>query len=127
MVRIRLSINHFPMIGDKKENLQDDLKSCLFTRGIGIFDLIFLSHILPKIRSFCAHQKGNFLNFLKLTLLSSLVHSWCPLWPVKHKRAFFLGHPVCMTEQESGSRRAKIVGRHLAMLPKDTFKRSEWY
>ena len=75
MVRIRLSINHFTMIGDKKENLQDDLDSCLFTRGVGIFDLNFLSHFLLKMRGFCAHQKGNFLDFSKLTLLLSLVHS----------------------------------------------------
>ena len=46
------------------------------------------------MRSFCAHQKGNFLNFAKLTLLLSLDHSWLPLWPVKRYRAFFLGHPV---------------------------------
>ena len=41
------------------------------------------------MRSFCAHQKGDFLNFAKLTLLLSLVHSWCPLWPVQVKSAFF--------------------------------------
>ena len=62
--------------------------------GVGIFGLIFLSHFLTKMRSFCVHQKGNFLNFSKLTLLLSLVHFWYPLWPVKHKRAFFLRHPV---------------------------------
>ena len=43
--------------------------------GVGIFDLIFLSHFLSKMGSFCAHQKGNFLRFSKLTLLLSLVHS----------------------------------------------------
>ena len=46
------------------------------------------------MRSFCAHQKGNFLNFSKLTLLLSVVHFWYLLWPGKHKRAFFLRHPV---------------------------------
>ena len=66
----------------KGKYLQDDSQSCLFSRGVGVFDLIFLRHFLTKMRSFCAHQKGNFLNFLKLTLLLSLVHSWCPLWPV---------------------------------------------
>ena len=60
----------------KGKYLQDDSQSCLFSRGVGIFDLIFLRHFLTKMRSFCAHQKGNFLNFAKLTLLLSLVHSW---------------------------------------------------
>ena len=78
----------------KGKYLQDDSQSCLFSRGVGVFDLIFLRHFLTKMRSFCAHQKGNFLRFWKLTLLLSLVHSWCPLWPIKHKIAFFLGHPV---------------------------------
>ena len=81
-------------MGAKEEDLKCDPKACLFSRGVGNFELIFLSHFLTKMRSFCAHQKGNFLNFAKLTLLLSLVHSWCPLWPVKRKRAFFLGHPV---------------------------------
>ena len=34
------------------------------------------------------NQTRNFLNFLKLTLLLSLVHSWCPL-PIKSERPFF--------------------------------------
>ena len=67
----------------KGKHLQDCQQSCLFARGVGIFDLIFLRHFLAKMRSFCGHQTGNFLNFSKLTLLLSLVHSWCPLWPVK--------------------------------------------
>ena len=78
----------------KGKYLQDDSQSCLFSRGVGVFDLIFLRHFLTKMRSFCAHQKGNFLNFSKLTLLLSLDHSWCPQWPIKRYRAFFLGHPV---------------------------------
>ena len=78
----------------KGKYLQDDSQSCLFSRGVGVFDLIFLRHFLTKMRSFCAHQKGNFLNFSKLTLLLSLDHSWCPQWPIKCYRAFFLGHPV---------------------------------
>ena len=69
-------------------------KYCRSTMGVEIFDLIFLSYFLSKKGSFCAHQKGNFLRFSKLTLLLSLVHSWCPLWPIKLKIAFFLGHPV---------------------------------
>ena len=36
---------------------------------LGIFDLILLSHFLPKIWSFFAHLIRNFLNFSKLTLL----------------------------------------------------------
>ena len=73
----------------KGKYLQDDSQSCLFSRGVGVFDLIFLRHFLTKMRSFCAHQKGNFLNFSKLTLLLSLDHSWCPQWPIKRYRAFF--------------------------------------
>ena len=71
----------------KGKYLQDDSQSCLFSRGVGVFDLIFLRHFLTKMRSFCAHQKGNFLNFSKLTLLLSLDHSWLP-------PSVFLGHPV---------------------------------
>merc|ERR1712155_233805 len=52
------------------------------------------------MRSFCAHQKGNFLNFAKLTLLLSLDHSWLPLWPIKCYRAFFFGTP-CTVYQTS--------------------------
>ena len=59
-----------------------------------MFDLDFLGGFFTKIGSFCAHWKGNFLNFSKLTLLSSLVHFWCPLWPFKRGSQFFLGHPV---------------------------------
>ena len=67
------------------------------SRWVGIFGLIFLSHFLTKMGVFCAHQKGNFLNFSKLTLLLFIVHFWYPLWPVKHKRAFFFETPciVC--------------------------------
>ena len=78
----------------QEDDLQCDPKACLFLRGVGIFDLILLSHFLTKMRSFCVHQKGNFLNFSKLTLLLSIDHFWYHLWPVKHKRAFFLRHPV---------------------------------
>ena len=77
-------------MGAKEEDLWCDPKACLFSRGVGIFGLIFLSHFLTKMRSFYAHQKGNFLNFSKLTLILSIVHFWYPLWPVKHKGAFFL-------------------------------------
>ena len=82
---MRLSINLVFEIG-AKENIFRMIHNHAFSQG-GLaslmFDLIFLRHFLTKMRSFCAHQKGNFLNFSKLTLLLSLVHSWCPLWPVK--------------------------------------------
>ena len=78
----------------KGKYLQDDSQSCVFSTGVGVFDLIFLKHFLTKMRSFCAHQKGNFLNFSKLTLLLSLDYSWCPQWPIKCYRAFFWGHPA---------------------------------
>ena len=44
-----------------------------FKRGVGNFDLNFLSHFFPKSKCSCAHCKGNFLNFPKLTLLLSEV------------------------------------------------------
>ena len=76
-------------MGAKEADLQCDPKACLFSRGVGIFGLILLSHFLTEMRSFCAHQKGNFLNFSKLNLLLFIVHFWYPQWPVKHKGAFF--------------------------------------
>ena len=85
----------FSLKYEQKKNILGVIHNhAIFPGGVGIFDLIFLSHFLSKMGSFCAHQKGNFLRFSKLTLLLSLVHSWCPLWPIKHKIAFFLGHPV---------------------------------
>ena len=81
-------------MGAREEDLYCDPNACFHQGGVGIFRLIFLSHFLTKMRSFCAHQKGNFLNFSKLTLLLFMVHFWYPLWPVKHKGAFFLRHPV---------------------------------
>ena len=93
---------------ETKEDLQCDQKACLFPRGLGIFELNFLSQFLTKMRSFCAHQKGNFLNFSKLTLLLYLVHSWCPQWPIKRYRAFFLGHPV-YTHFVRETRRERIL------------------
>ena len=35
-----------------------------FLEGLGVFDLVFLSHFLTKSICSCAHWKGNFLNFL---------------------------------------------------------------
>ena len=79
---------------EQKKTIFSVIQSIPFLKGVGIFGLIFLSHFLTEMRSFCAHQKGNFLNFLKLTLLLFIVHFWYLLWPVKHKGAFFLRHPV---------------------------------
>ena len=58
---------------------------CLFDflRWVGIFDHSFLWHFLTKDRNFCNHWKENFLNFVKLTLHLSVVHSWYPKWPIK--------------------------------------------
>ena len=39
-----------------------------------MLDLIFLSSFFHEIGEFCAHWKGNFPNFLKLTLLLSFAH-----------------------------------------------------
>ena len=47
-------------------------KYCDFLEGVAMFDLVFLGHFFTKIRSFCAHQTENFLNFSKITLLLSL-------------------------------------------------------
>ena len=80
---MRLSINLFIDMGAKEEHLQGDPQSCLFQRVVGIFYLIFLNNFLTKS---CAYQKGNFPNFSKLTLLLSILYSWYPLRPVKHKR-----------------------------------------
>ena len=81
-------------MGAKEEDLYMIQKHAVSQGGVGIFGLIFLSHFLTKMRSFCAHQKGNSLNLSKITLLLSIVQFWYPLWPVKHKGAFFLRHPV---------------------------------
>ena len=58
----------------KEESIGDPIMSynVIFSRGVGIFDLIFLSSFFTKVGSFCVHWKGNFLNFSKLSLLLSL-------------------------------------------------------
>ena len=65
-----------------------------FMVQVANFEPLYLRHLLVKIQSFCAHQTGNFLNFPKLTQLSSVAHFLRPLGAFEHKRAFFLGHPV---------------------------------
>ena len=63
--------------------------NAIFLRGVGMFDLYFLSCFYSKLGSFCTHWKGKILNFLKLTLLLSLAHFQGPLQPVKRKSSFF--------------------------------------
>ena len=53
-----------------------------FPRWVSIFKSLFLLHFKTKIRSFCDHWKGNFLNFLKLILLFSLIYFWFTWWCV---------------------------------------------
>ena len=57
----------------------------------------YLKQFWVKIQSFCAHWTRNFLNFSKLTQFLSVAHIWGPLEAFKHKRAFFLGHPVVLS------------------------------
>ena len=37
--------------------------NAIFSSWVATFDRVFLNHFLKKIGSFCAHLKGNFLNF----------------------------------------------------------------
>ena len=58
------SFAHVSMKYEKKKNILGVIHNhAIFPGGVGIFDLIFLSHFLSKMGSFCAHQKGNFLRF----------------------------------------------------------------
>ena len=66
-----------------------------------MFDLNFLSCFFTKIGSFCAHWRGNFLNFPKLTLLLSLVQFWCPLWPLNKDPPFFWDILYVFTDHEN--------------------------
>jgi len=55
-----------------KQRIQmcEEAQICMFFfifRGVKNLNLVFLSHYLTKFRCFCAHWKGNFLNFSKLT------------------------------------------------------------
>ena len=59
-------------------------------REVGIFDIIFLSNFFWKIKELI--RKEIFCS--KLNLILTLVHSWFPLWPVKHYQAFLLGQPI---------------------------------
>ena len=63
-----------------------------FQGGQLCLTLFFSAIFFTKMGSFCAHRKGNFLNFSKLTPLLSLVR--CHLQPIKRGSLFFLGHPV---------------------------------
>ena len=50
---------------EKEESIGDPIMSydVIFSRAVGMFDLIFLSGFFTKVGGFCAHWKGNFLNF----------------------------------------------------------------
>ena len=61
-------------------------KYCDFLRGVAMFNLVFLGYFFTKMRSFCAHQTGNFLNFSKITLLLSLAQFWTII-------TLYFGHP----------------------------------
>ena len=65
--------------------------------GLGIFNLVFLSHYLTKCKGFCYHWKGIFLDFPKVTFLLSLVHSWelqrALKWKKAGKKHFWRGTP----------------------------------
>ena len=58
------------------------------------FKPIFLRFQKSKFENFSAHQKENFLNFSKLTLLLVLVPFLLELWPIQTWKRFCLGHPV---------------------------------
>ena len=65
-----------------------------FMMRVANFNPLKLRYFCTKIKSFCAHWTGNFLNFSKLIQLLYVAHFWGPLEALEHKRAFFLGHPV---------------------------------
>ena len=46
-----------------------------FLRGVGIFELMFLSHFWTNQRHFWVHWIGNSLNFSKFTQILFLLHS----------------------------------------------------
>ena len=75
-------------MGAKEEDLYMIRKHAVSQWG-GHLWTHFSQSFSEKRRSFCVHQKGNFLNFSKLTLLLFIVYFWYPLWPVKDKGAFF--------------------------------------
>ena len=82
---------------DNKSSTACKEEMSFFVRGVGNFDLFFLSHFFPKRRYSCAYLKGNFLNFPKLTLILSLVHLQRVLWAFKCKSPFFLDALYNMT------------------------------
>ena len=65
-----------------------------FKSRVTIFKRIFLRLQELKWQSFSAHQKENYMQITKLTLLLFLVSFLWELWPFKHGPAFF-GTP-CM-------------------------------
>ena len=63
--------------------------SGFFSGGVAMFELVFLSLFFSKLLSFCAHWKGNFLNFPKHPQLLSVVQFWYPLQPINEDPPFF--------------------------------------
>ncbi len=55
-----------------------------FMVRVANFEPLYLRHLWVKIQSFCAHLTGNFLNFSKLTQLSSVAHFLRPLGAFEH-------------------------------------------
>ena len=70
-------------------------------RGVGIFELLFLSHFLIKQICFCAHWKGNFLASSKLILLLSLVHCQRLKTSFTKKIPLFRGKPFSSLKMAS--------------------------
>ena len=97
------------MIWEQKEKIFSVIQKHAFLKGVGIFGLNFLSHLLTKMRSFCAYQKGNFLNFSKLILLFSLVHLKRLKRAFTQNLHFFGGHPVVALKMLRSTVEAYII------------------
>ena len=79
-----------------------------FFEGVGNFNLVFLRHYLTKCRCFCDHWKGKILDFLKVTLLLSLVHSWELQRALKWENIFWGGHPLALSQGQQKAWKAYI-------------------
>ena len=79
-----------------------------FFEGVGNFNLVFLRHYLTKCRCFCDHWKGKILDFPKVTLLLSLVHSWELQRALKWENIFWGGHPLALSQGQQKAWKAYI-------------------
>ena len=61
-----------------------DAQMQFFRMRVANFEPLYLKQFWVKIQSFCAHWTGNFLNFSKLTQLSSVAHFLGPLGAFEH-------------------------------------------